>query len=572
MAQLTDLPLVGGNATGVAVTSNNTVIAAIDGKLYSIAASGGAPQLIDGDAAYSAVAVAPSGEVYAVTATEIYTFNLATGAKKVAPIDPSGPLSVNGRVEDVEFRFSPSGIPFIVLTSNYPRSYVYYSMDTGTTWTQLKTHNGLSMRYSGDVAFSPSGELFVGDYEGLYTSTDMGETWTLATSTMPNGQIKLLYTSAGDIYRYIPGGGSLGVSHDEGRTFTEITQLNRPPFFIDMQQGSDGALYTLANSSSVGAVPVSRPMSFMRSTDGGTTWTQLLLGQAHEFAMRGSTIAMGLVALESVSQQEMGGVCFSRNSGATWEQSGSRTVGSIQDFGFDKEGHLVLMAEKEIFRQAGSRWEVLGSQLTFNRFTTAPSGAMLVAHPTVVYYSSDDGATWTESPITDYLYPGIGTMMAPVALGRRNGEFIISVTTYRNDLSVHTNGALFRIGNDGVPVRISGAAGNFVSMVEDANGTLYATTVNFADALVSTDGGDSWQKQATPIRAMAFNSINKAFWYSGTTGYSYGTAGDEHPTELKMTGFTEPANYISSAKFGPDDKLYLLTIDQGLYISKSALK
>ena len=97
----------------------------------------------------------------------------------------------------------------------------------------------------------------------------------------------------------------------------------------------------------------------------------------------------------------------------------------------------------------------------------------------------------------------------PVVLGKRDNEFLVSITTYRDDLGTHTNGALYKVDDNGMAAKITGANGNFVKIIEDRDKILYAATVNFSDALKSTDGAATWQVQPTGTPAIAINSNNR---------------------------------------------------------------
>jgi photosystem II stability/assembly factor-like uncharacterized protein len=573
MSKLADLPVAGGDATGIAVAPDGRIIAVIDGKLYAIPAAGGAPQIINGDAVHTNVAVAPSGEIYALTPTEFRTYAPGTTTPTIVPIDPAGPRAIGRRVEDSEIIFSPSGEPFITFINNTPQSYTYYSTDKGETWKDFTLMNGSgSMQYGGDVAFMPNGDIIAADYKGLYKTTDQGATWASFPPPLDNYAGKLLVTSNGDIYYWVKGGGGLKVSHDGGGSFSDLSQFNRAPYFISIRQGNDGALYALANRSAVGHVPIARPMSLLKSTDGGTTWQHLLYVQGHELATRGTTLAVGLVGSLDGSARTPGGVNISQNMGTTWSSNGLNTVGKFQDIGFDRDGNLMLIADQELFRKTTAGWQTVGSQGFFNRFTTTPQGNLLIATPSTAFFSSDNGTTWNEKEFPDYLYGGIGGIVVPVVVGKRDNEFLVSVTTYRDDLGTHTNGALYKVGGDGVPSRITGVNGNFVKIIEDKDKILYAATVNFADALKSTDGGATWQVQPKGTPAIAINSSNK-FISNGEMGtYRIGTMGSDETRPLKMSGFTTPGNLISSIKFDRNDQLYIVTANQELYISQSPLK
>gem|GEM_PF-2119937 len=570
MAPLANLPLLGGDVTGIAITSSDRIVALIDGKLCTMEPAGGVPSILNGDADHLAMGLDPaSGALYTLSASEFRTYDIGTGART------SVPFSVPGRIESSWITFSPAGEPFITILTNYPRTFTFYSADRGKSWTQLAFNGGSAyMAYSGDIAFTQSGTLLAGDYAGLYATDDHGATWRPVNTSMPNFPVRMLGVANGDIYRYTPGVGNLAVSRDGGRSFSEITSPQS--FFIAaLRQGPDGALYALAATSTAGATLNDRPMQFARSADGGASWQFLVFGTGHDFALRGPMIALGL-ATHGYTTRELGGILISADRGARWTPAGLEPAKQTQDFALDRSGNLLILADQGLYRRTPSGWQSLGSRYGFFRFAATPTGRLLLSSVTDAIYSNDDGASWRPTAFDNYLYPGIGTIAQPVILGRRNGEFLCSITTYRDDLGTHTAGALYRLGVDGTMKKLSPGPHNFVAMVEDAHGLLYGSTVNFSDFLRSLDGGESWQTEATTTSALAFNSANKAFTIGtvGTRGnaFLFGDPASGTMTELTLSGFTSLPQYITSARFGPDDRLYILTRDEGLFISQSPLK
>jgi photosystem II stability/assembly factor-like uncharacterized protein len=61
---------------------------------------------------------------------------------------------------------------------------LYYSMDTGKTWTKFATHPGPGQNYRGKIAIASDGGAVTWNPEGksiLYRTTDWGATWTTST-------------------------------------------------------------------------------------------------------------------------------------------------------------------------------------------------------------------------------------------------------------------------------------------------------------------------------------------------------------------------------------------------------
>lgn len=577
MKNLTDLPMAGGDVTGIAITQSNTAVVALDGKLYSMSLTGGAMQLINDDAKHTVIGLAPSGELYALTDKEIRAYDLAAGTYKSVPIDPAGPLAINRRVEQAEFTFSPSGEPYVRMINNTPQTYIYRTADKGVSWTAVKLPPGFV--YGGGFTFARNGDMLLSGAFGFYRSSNGGESWSTSPAPLANYSGEMLATANGDIFYYVRGGGGLRVSHDGGTSFSDLAQFNRSPYFVNLQEGTDGALYALAGRSAGSGDPIERPTSLLRSTDGGVTWRHVFFAQARVMAMRGADIVLGLGMTGFGAGRTHGGLAISRDRGATWRQDGTTPVQQVTDVGFDRSGNLMILADNGLFRKTAAGWRSFGTQPgLFARFATMGSGAMVIVNTGMVFSSNDDGATWTESPVTDYV-PGIDPASVTTLLSLKSGEMLMSITSY-SDTRGYSNGHIYHIGSDGVPKKYTGATQAFAKIVQDRNGTLYggtSTVDGFTQqftgrAFQSTDGGATWTEQQRNPAAWAFNSRNRYFAVNGTNAYSMNTLGSDQKTELTLQGFSSQGNYVTRVMFGPDDRLCIVTLDKGLFISDAPLQ
>lgn len=573
VSALTGFPTVGGNATCVSVNPDGSVIAIIDRKLYTLASATSEPTLVNATATHIKLAVAPTDEIYAVTDTEFRTYANAGATANAVPIPANGPLVANGRVDDAKITFSPSGIPFVTLVSNYPRSYIYYSTDKGQSWQALKLPGSANyIGSSADLAFLPNGDLVVAVasyFGGLNKTTDLGTTWTKLAGTIPDFPAKMLVAANGNIYTWVPGGGQLRVSKDGGSSFETLTPNNAYPFFTHVIEGAGNVLYGLAGTG-----------GFLRSINGGATWTEVIAVHGSDVATRGSTV---VIAKTEDIYRKSGGLFTSVNSGFTWTQSGLRTMESLSSFGFDKDNNLIVLGDESLFRRVGSAWNAIGSNSNFRYLATTPKGQILVGTTAALSYSGDNGATWIQSKdLPGYIWAGQGEIRFPVVLGKRNGDFLISVTTYRFDLSIHVNGALYKVGASGLPVKIlTGPSGPVTRITEDINGILYAgtsesdanTQQSLNQVFKSVDGGETWQKTGDGTSTvLAFNSQNTALSLGGETGFTLGPLGSSSPRQLTFTGFTGLPQSIFKAQFTSDDKLYFIESTKGIFISQAAVR
>lgn len=552
MTRLTDLPAARGNAVSIDILDASTLVAVIDDKIYTVPTSGGRPTLMHANARYESVVVGGGGEIYALTYDALYVIDHIGGTPRVVDIQIRTP-----QTEKVTLSVSPTGDPYLRVYSYPARMTLYTSADRGTTWTTIPMPS--DFRYGGGLAFGPSGELYLSSPMGFYTSPDRGMTWTSYPAPLANYGGELVRRSNGHILYYVPGGGGLRLSTDGGASFTEFTD---PPNFSKIIEGADGVLYALINRGST--TLADKPMTVAKSTDGGTTWQHVYFVQGHDFAMKGSVVAV------AQGEKASGGVAISTDNGRTFIPAGLGSVESISSFGFDAEGNLILLADRTLYRKTSSGWRTLGGQSGFFTMATTPQGTIFLPHISSTFLSVDDGVSWKETLMPDYLYGGVGSIGLPVVLGTRNGDLIVSVTTYREELATHTNGMLVRVRPDGTATRLTNGS-NYVSIVEDATGLLYGQTVNFVTYQRSTDGGALWTEVQTPVPGFAFDSRNRYIAYGELGTFRQGSLGDNGTQALTLTGFTSQSHYIRSAKFDSHDRLHLLTSDQGLFVATQPL-
>ncbi|CAN5445146.1 hypothetical protein BH10BAC6_BH10BAC6_17130 [soil metagenome] len=558
MTRVGSLPTAGGNATSVDFLDASTLVAVIDAKIYTVPVGGGSPTLRYDNATYTKLVVGGGGEVYGLTEDALWVIPSIGATPTKTSLTIKTPQTLN-----VYVSVGPNGQCYVRVLSYPTVIRIYTSADKGASWTTMPLPTSYS--YGGGLCFGGSAnEIYVSGPSSFHASTDAGTTWSNAPAPIPNYGGELLYRANGDIICYVPGGGGLSVSRNKGASFTAVLPFNRAPFIWKLIEGADGMLYgALAATVVTGA---EKPLEIMRSDDGGATWKHLYFSLGHDIAMRGRMVAVGQ------SSMAAGGVAISTDNGSTFTTTGLSTIKSITSFGFDGNGALIIAADLSLYQQTTSGWISLGPPSIATSFTSSPQGTLFVVSTGVSYTSTDNGRTWNAATMPPYTYSGIGAIGLPVVLGMRNGNALVSITTYRSDLypPVHTNGSMVIITPDGVASRAS-VNENFVKVIQDANGVLYGGTNNFSTAQQSNDGGQSWTEVSKGALGFAIDGRNKFIAYGELGSYKSGTVGSDVLATLTLSGFPLPSNSIVHARFDKNNRLWLLSGGAELYQATTQL-
>lgn len=565
-----DTPPAGGDFTGVEVEADGTLVVILEGKLARIAPGETTPVVFADSATYRFISLSPDGDLYAATATELHTFAAGTITPAVVPIDPSGPLIANGRVEDAHFTFGPSGQVVVSLLSNFPRSYAYRSVDRGVTWTPVELPGGAPYLYAGNLVIAADGTLFATDPFNFFRRND-GQSWETLPPPAPNVLGKLHVAANGDILHYGVGAGGLLVSKNRGASFTSLAQYNHDPFFRSIDEPVPGRLVALANFSLHSGVQQYGPAYVIESTDGGATWRDLLYVRAHDIGARGDTIAAGRVGYSLSQTPEQGGLDRSTDAGATWEPLGTGDAPHETVYGveFDGAGQVLARIENSLYRRVDGAWRsVAGVGGPDMKLGSNRGGVVAMSAIGFVLFSADDGASWThtQNRYADYV-PGGGIPGVPfVHCPRTRSDCLVSLVEAFPAPYIAGNGVLYRIDAT-TDTRLLQT--NTIKMVEQPDGDLYATAVNFDAYLESTDGGTTWTE--VPFgSALAFDSAGYYFSIT-TTGYAMTASTSTTPQPFELDGFDLSASSIRSVRFSADDRLFILTT-QGLFESTTPVR
>ncbi|NOX18544.1 MAG: T9SS type A sorting domain-containing protein [Chlorobi bacterium] len=328
-----------------------------------------------------------------------------------------GPGNIGGRIKSILIR--PSNSQEILIGS--AGGGFWKSYNGGNSWRAVYDDMGnisiSCMTNIGDVVYAGTGEGWVGSSDGLmgdgiYKSTDFGETWTLLSSTAENPSfycITDLETDPnGNIYaatyamKYSYGGfstddGGLFRSTDGGTSWTDIspadTETNCRLGGSIIPVSESVILYaTLYDLSSDGII---EPGGIFRTINGGVSWTQLTNGLPNRDPVLFTNRYDRIELVQSESSPNIIYAVFSTAivSSITHLRNGLRGIYKTSNYGLSWE----KLSDPPLSPTTlGNSY--LGLQGWYdNVITVSPSDPDLIyAGGTTLVKTTDGGNSWTE--------------------------------------------------------------------------------------------------------------------------------------------------------------------------------
>ncbi|NOY50857.1 MAG: exo-alpha-sialidase [Chlorobi bacterium] len=169
------------------------------------------------------------------------------------------------------------------------------------------------------ISTNEAGDIFIGtggnENDGLYRSTDFGETWDFVLNCNNHGIISIDINPQGDIFIGKLGFDNFQASYDNGDTWTI---LNRPPYTT----GNITKIHCQGNDTIYIGTWEDGGGLLSRSTDGGYSWDSLFLSQVNPgdhitdiVISSGGDIYLSIMGYFN----NTGGVYRSVDNGNTWE-------------------------------------------------------------------------------------------------------------------------------------------------------------------------------------------------------------------------------------------------------------
>lgn len=432
---------------------------------------------------------------------------------------------------------------------------VFRSTDNGDTWTQMNmglTNTGSpdDPRYTvSSLAINSNGHLFAGTGEyiqrfkgdGIFRSTDNGESWTQVSPNLASTMVPALTVSPnGNIFAGTIGKGIFR-STDGGQTWVQtgldgidVASLNTAPngnIFAGINRGgvyrsTDGAIWNDTGLTNTGAgvhcvatnsrghvFAATRGNGVFRSLNNGANWTQinsgLALAESHPKAISFNSKGQVFVCHSS-------GIHRSTDNGERWQPANTGLVGlRVRAIILNSAG-TVFSSDGGIFRSSdlGDSWTYLGfATQCVQALVAAPNGVILagsargcIGNKGGVFRSSDDGRTWEELTGSlanpniasiainsqGHLFAGTGN-----AETRKDGEGIFRSTN---------NGESWTRINNGL------TSSEVLALAITSTGAILAGTNQ--GLFRSADNGESWAKLNTGLPdemfpAIAINESNR---------------------------------------------------------------
>ncbi|MBS1903748.1 MAG: T9SS type A sorting domain-containing protein [Bacteroidetes bacterium] len=386
------------------------------------------------------------------------------------------PFTLTGVTEPPTQFYSTSGGVLIVIAQ-----YMYRSTDNGISWS--KVVNGLPpiLSYPLPIIEMQDGSLFLANmfsYRSLCKSTDQGRTWVADSqfinqeiqgivvdrnggALMARGLFTWLTTDFGKTWIKETLAPVWGATASEGsRSFLlrDGSTLYRfqPPSAPTVVSGANGMINSLTATRTAKIVAFDidgQGGGFPAwSSDQGTSWQ---IVKSHVVSTAAATDSSGDILVGSG-----GSVLLSADDAQTWNTaSPSLTSGLISGIAVRFNGDIFVSSSTEgIFRSTdrGATWDQLTSGMpTQNLYSlaVAPNGDVFVGSNASIYYSTNDGLTWS---------------------------------------SLNAN--------------LPATAGNVTSLVVNAQGAIIAGVQN-AGIYWSTDNGATWNQKATGFTAKNVNTL-----------------------------------------------------------------
>ena len=405
-----------------------------------------------------------------------------------------------------------------------------------------------------------SGHIFVGTDESfMFRSDNNGQSWRALDSGGAPDRVECLLIPDG-ITIYAGTSNGIYKSTDNGDTWTDISDIS-----LGMQFWRIYALGT--NSLGDILLGAGGALGIYKSTDDGNTWTKVVHGLSLNDASRVEGLALSSTG-EVYASVYNSGVYMSNDNGDNWTSIGD----GLPDFEnlydiicSDNSNLFVAIDGQGIYRTSnnGTSWQQVNngiSPLNTKVLAIAPDGDILCGIQSAnVFLSDDEGENWIE-------------IAQNVTTSRINAILAFG----DNDIIVGTLGqGIFRTMNDGITwyVANDGFINSEIYDLEfDNAGTLYAGTHDMV--FITDDGGITWEHKTAGLPSNIIYDIaiyegNNSIFAATSWGFVRSTDGGESWTKFTQStnGLPDNATYNSVAVNANNGYIFAARAGYGVYRS-----
>ncbi len=456
-----------------------------------------------------------------------------------------GPNNLKAIVQSGSVDWASSNPSFIAADVSGP----IYSSDGGQTWNNFPTNPSVSGAMPGAIAAaSPTNILWANPLGGLYYTKDGGNTWSAVSGPTNSGWPYYLdrqilaadRVNIGTFYAYV--NNALWRTTDGGTTWTNIHNSEITPFSwynakLRAVPGQAGNLFFTGGQCSPDSIHAPCMEAFMRSIDGGVTWTTIPnINEVFDIgfgkAKMGSNYPSIFIAGFVNSKY---GIWESDDNAATWFQIGMWPLNSMD--GIKSISGDMNQYGRVYVAFGGSGWAYgdTSNSTPPTADTTAPSIPTNLSATAIS--SSQVNLTWTASTdnvgVTGYkLYRG-GTQVGTSATNSYSDSALTASTTYSYTVSAYD------------------AAGNASAQSSSANATTLVDTTPPVITIAAPSGRLAAGTTQTTL-SVTTNENATCAW-SNTAGSAFvsmtqftTTGGTSHATTL--SGLTNGSSYTTYVK------------------------
>jgi len=475
----------------------------------------------------------------------------------------------------------PNDVNTILLASNIG---IYRTTNAGVTWSQVQSGNFY------DVEMNPSGPsntFYAATRDQIYKSSNNGSSWTLKYTVANANRLSIATTADNSNYLYVLSSGSSsgangssgynGVfrSTDSGETYTSMsTSPNLLGY--DVNGGDTGGqgwydLVLAADPNSANTIHVGG-VNHWKSTDGGATWTikSHWSGSAGVFEVHADKHLLEFQDDNTLWEGNDGGIYRTTNGGDTWtDRTSNLVISQMYRIGIAEGDQQVIagLQDNGTKKRANNAvWtDVLGGD--------GMDCAISPLNPSILYgesqrgnisRSNDGGNNWT---FISGSFPD-GAWVTPIAVDNED-ENAVYAAFDRVYKSTNQGSAWTEISE-------SFASGNMTKLeVSPLDPDIMYTGIS--GALWGTeDGGTTWTQRNTPgsYSMVKISKTNSQTLYATRANYSNGEkvykSADGGRTWTNISGNLPniPANCVAIHDDG-EETIYV-GMDVGVYFKNES--